>query len=158
MLTLTLVAWMTLTSLTPIIVSNAYWGGYGFTILGYVMWWIAVVWCLVVLFWAFGVLIAKHKAGPEARIPVAIILPAVSVSTAAVEGAFVISLSIGISARLAVPVIVVGYMLVGLGTLLGLLLTAYLFYELMSHGWPPAAQTTTIFMFIGGTCSEQYPL
>jgi tellurite resistance protein TehA-like permease len=118
------------------------------------MWWIAVVWCLAVLFWAFGLLIAQHKAGVE-RIPLSIILPAVSVSTAAVEGAFLVSLSYGMTAGLAIPVIVVGYLLVGMGTLLGLLLTAYLFYEFLSHGWPPAAQTTTVFMFIGSTYSTE---
>lgn len=143
------IAWMTLTTLTPLICSNAFWGGYGFSILGYVMWWIAVVWCLTILFWAFGFMFEQHTASPQQRLLMGIILPAVSVSTAAVEGASVVSFSYNLSARLAVPVIVTGYMLVGMGFLLGLMLTTYLFYEHLSHGWLPPEQTPTMFMFIG---------
>jgi tellurite resistance protein TehA-like permease len=142
------IAWMTLTTLTPLICSNAYWGHHAFTILGYVMWWIAAAWCLAVLFWAFAALIESHKAETE-RIPMAIILPAVSVSTAAVTGAFVVSMSWHVSARLAVPVIVCAYMLLGMGTLLGLMLTTYLFHGYLAQGWPEAAQTPTVFIFIG---------
>ncbi|KIV99989.1 uncharacterized protein PV09_08347 [Verruconis gallopava] len=142
------ISWMTLTTLTPLICSNAYWGGHAFSLLGYVMWWVAVAWCLVVLTWAFGVMIEQHKAS-EARIPMPIILPAVSVSTAAVEGAFVVSLSYEISPRLAVPVIVVGFMLVGIGTLLGLILTTYLFHGYLAHGWHAPEQAASVFIFIG---------
>lgn len=142
------IAWMTLTTLTSLVCSEASWGRHAFSILAYVMWWIAVVWCLIVLFWAFGVMFEQHKAGQE-RIPMGIILPAVSVSTAAVTGAFVVSESYDLSARLAVPVIVVAYMLVGMGTLLGLMLTTYLFYGYLSEGWLPPAQTATVFIFIG---------
>ena len=142
------IAWMTLTTLTSLICSSASWGQHAFTMVAFVMWWIAVLWCLIILFWAFGVMFEQHKAGKE-RIPMGIILPAVSVSTAAITGALVVSESYGMSSRLAVPIIVVSYMLVGMGTLLGLILTTYLFHGYLSYGWPPPAQTATVFIFIG---------
>lgn len=142
------IAWMTLSTLTPLIVSNAYWGHHAFSILGYVMWWMAVGWCLIILFWAFSNLINQHKASTE-RIPMGIILPAVSVSTAAVTGAFIVSLSYEVSPRLMVPVIIIGYLLLGIGTFLGLMLSTYLFHAYLAQGWPPAPLSPTIFIFIG---------
>ena len=141
------IAFMTLTTLTGLIASNSYWGGYAFTIVSYVMWWIEVAWSLLFLFWIFVTLI-RNKAATS-RLPTLIILPAVSVSTAAVTGGLIVSLSYEVSPTLAVPVIIVGFMLVGIGFLLGLILSTFLFYALLSQGWPPAAQTTSVFVFIG---------
>lgn len=142
------IAFLTLTSLTPLICSNAYWGRHAFTILGYVMWWIAATWSLVVLFWVFITLIRRHEAS-SVRLPMMVIIPAVSVSTVAVTGGVVVSDSYEISARLAVPVIIVSFMMVGLGILLGLILSTYLFHQLLALGWPPAAQTASLFIFVG---------
>lgn len=141
------IAFMTLTSLTSLITSNAYWG-HSFTIVAYVMWWFVSLWALLFLFGTFIILIRQHDAS-DRRLPMLVILPAVSVSTAAVEGGIVASMSYEISPNLAVPVIIVGFLLVGVGILFGFMLTIYLFHSLLAKGWPPAAQTATVFIFIG---------
>ena len=142
------IAFMTLTSLTSLIVSNATWGGHAFTIVAYVMWWFVVAWNLCVLFWVFGTLISQHEAS-DRRLPMMVIIPAVSVSTIAVTGGFVASMSFGISARMAVPVIVVSFMMVGMGILLGLMLSTYLFHALLAQGWPDPGQSASLFIFVG---------
>lgn len=40
------IAFLTLTSLTGIIVSNAYWGGHAWSLVAYVMWWFGMAWML----------------------------------------------------------------------------------------------------------------
>jgi tellurite resistance protein TehA-like permease len=148
------IAFMTLTSLTSLITSNAYWG-HSFTMVAYVMWWFVSLWTTIFLFWTFIILIREHEAS-DRRLPMTVILPAVSVSTAAVEGGIVASMSHNISPTLAVPVIIVGFMLVGIGILLGLMLTVYLFHALLAKGWPPAAQTASLFIFVGPMGQSAY--
>lgn len=40
------VAFLTLTELTALIVSNSYWGGHAWSLVAYVMWWFATAWML----------------------------------------------------------------------------------------------------------------
>lgn len=141
------IAFMTLTGLTAIIPGNAYWG-HSFTIVAYVMWWFVAIWCLVFLCWIFTTLIRSHNA-KDVRLSMMVILPAVSVSTAAVEGAAVVALGYDLEPHLAIPVIIVSFLLVGTGILFGLMLSTFLFNKLLSDGWPPAAMTASIFIFIG---------
>lgn len=141
------IAFMTLTSLTALICSNAYWG-HAFTIVAYVMWWLVTLWALVFLCWIFTTLIRKHDA-KDIRLSTMVILPAVSVSTAAVEGGVVAALSYDLDDRLGIPVIIVSFMLVGTGIIFGLMLSTYLFHRLLADGWPPPAMTASIFIFIG---------
>lgn len=141
------IAFMTLTSLTALITSNAYWG-HSFTIVAYVMWWFVTLWALVFLLWIFTTLIRKHDA-KDVRLSTMVILPAVSVSTAAVEGAAIAAFTYNLDDRLGVPVIIVSFMLVGTGILFGLMLSTYLFHRLLADGWPPPAMTASVFIFIG---------
>ena len=41
------IAFLTLTSLTGLIVSNAYWGGHAWSLVAYVMWWFGMSWMLL---------------------------------------------------------------------------------------------------------------
>lgn len=147
------IAWLTLVSLVSLVVSQAKWGGHAFTIVAYVMWWIGVVWNFGGLFWVFISLIRRHDAS-DRRLPLTIILPAVSVSTLAVVGGLVASDSHLISARLAVPVIVVSFMSVGTGFFLGFILCTYLFHQMLAQGWPPPEQTASVFIFVGPSCQS----
>ena len=81
--------------------------------------------------------------------PTSIIIPAVSVSTVAITGAVVSAFSKDLSARLAVPMMVVSFNWVGVGILLGLILYVYLFHALLAEGWPPPDQAPTIFILVG---------
>lgn len=142
------IAWMTLTSLTSLIDSNARWGHHAFTIVAYVMWWICVVWSLAVTIWVFGKLIQKNQLA-EQRMPTLIILAPVSASTVAVTGGVIVSKSYEISPRLGVPVIIVSFIMLGIGVLLGFMLSTYLFHDLLIKGWPPQAQIASVFIFVG---------
>ena len=70
------IAFMTLTSNVTLIVSNAWWGGYPFTMVAYVMFWIVQIWNLMFLLWVFITLIRHHDAS-DRRLPTSIIIPAV---------------------------------------------------------------------------------
>lgn len=142
------IAWMTLTSLTGLVDSNAHWGHHPFTLLAYVMWWICVVWSLSVTVWVFGKLIQKNQLAKQ-RMPTLIILAPVSASTVAVTGGLIVSKSYEMSPRLGVPVIIVSFIMLGIGVLLGFMLSTYLFYDLLIKGWPPQAQIASVFIFIG---------
>ena len=102
------IAFMTLTSGVSLIVSNAWWGGYPFSIVAYVMFWFVQAWNALFLLWAFITLIRNHEAS-DRRIPFSIIIPAVSVATAAISGAIVATYSKDLSAGLAVPVMIVSF-------------------------------------------------
>ena len=41
------IAFLTLTALTALIVSNAYWGGHAWSLVAYVMWWFGMAWMLI---------------------------------------------------------------------------------------------------------------
>jgi tellurite resistance protein TehA-like permease len=142
------IAWMTLVSFVTLTVSDASWGGHPFTIVACVMWWIAAAWMFGMLFFAFFTLIQQHTI-LDRQLPTLIIIPAVGVSTLAVVGGLVSSFSHGISARLAVPIIIMSICAVGVGILLGLILYTYLFHQLLAKGWPLPPQTATLFMLVG---------
>lgn len=142
------ISFMTLTSGVAVVVSNTSWGGHPFSILAYVMFWIVSFWDGIVLLWAFITLIRRHDAN-DRRIPLSIIIPAVSVATVAITGANVATFAKDLSAKLAVPVMILSFNWVGIGIILGLILYVYLFHALLAQGWPPADATPTIFILVG---------
>lgn len=142
------IAFMVLTSNVALIVSSAWWGGHPFAIVAYVMWWFVMAWNLCLLVWCFTVMIRRHKLYDQ-RMPTSVIIPAVSVSTVGVTGATVAAYAKGLSAHLAVPVIILGFNWVGIGFLLGLILYVYLFHSFLSQGWPAPDQTATVFILVG---------
>lgn len=142
------IAFMTLTSCVAAIVSTASWGGFPFSIVAYVMFWFVQSWNMLLLCWVFITLIRRHDSS-DRRMPISIIIPAVSVSTVAVTGAAVSVYAADLSAKLAVPVMIVAFNWVGVGILLGLILYVYLFHSLLAQGWPAPDQTATLFILVG---------
>jgi len=145
------IAFMTLTSFVSLTVSNASWAhdhGLGWTYLAVAMWWIATVWMFGMLFFCFVTLVRQHSL-LDGQIPTLIIIPAVGVATLALVGAVVVNFSYGITADLAVPIIITSFCAAGVGLILGLILYTYLFHQLLAYGWPAAAQTPTIFILVG---------
>ena len=142
------IAWMTLVSFVTLTVTNASWGGYAFTILACVMWWMSTAWIFGLLVFAFTVLIQRHTI-LDRQLPTLIILPTVGVSTLAAIGGLVACFAHGISADLAVPIILMSTCAVGAGIFLGLILYTYLFHQLLAKGWPAPPQTATIFILVG---------
>lgn len=142
------ISFMVLTGCVALLVSTASWGGYPFTIVAYVMWWFVQTWNACLLFWAFTILIRRHEPS-NANLPFSIIIPAVSVSTVGLTGAVISTYAVGLSARLAIPVMIVSFQWTGVGILFGILLTSYLFWSLLTKGWPAPDQTATLFILVG---------
>jgi tellurite resistance protein TehA-like permease len=142
------IAFMTLTSNTALIVSNAWWAGRPFSFLAYAMFWFVQTWDMLLLFWAFISLIRRHDSS-DRRMPTSIIIPAVSVSTLAITGAAISAFAKDLPSRLAVPMMIVSFNWVGIGILMGIILYVYLFHSLLAQGWPTPDQTASIFILVG---------
>jgi tellurite resistance protein TehA-like permease len=142
------ISWMTLTTLTGLITSNASWAGHAFTLLSYVMWWIG---SLLTLFIALLVylLLAQNALTTPSQLSLAIILPAVATSTAAAEGGLISIYSHSISARLAVPVIISSYLLLGIGLFIGLLIYALFLIRILQTDYFPPPKRPTLMLLLG---------
>lgn len=153
------IGFVTLPPNIALTVSTVPWGGYNWTLLAYVLWWIATIWILVTLFFVFITLIRRHEATDQ-RLPTSIILPAVSVATAAVTGALITMHGESMTPRLAIPVIIASFLLTGIGLIMAIFLFTYLFHQLLTQNWPPAAETASMFIFIGpmGQCAAALQL
>lgn len=153
------VAWLTNVAFVSLNVSQAYWGGHAFTIVAYVMWWIGAAWISGTLLFVFIMLI-NQAAVSDRELPPTVIIPAVAVSTLATVGGLLSSFSANISGRMAVPVIILSFCAVGVGLLMALFLYTLLLQRLFIKGWPPAAQITNMFLFVGplGQCSAALQL
>lgn len=73
----------------------------------------------------------------------------VGTTTNALVGGIISSQSAEISARLAVPVMIVSYMLLGIGLFAGILVYAAYTIRLIDSGLPPPEQYPTLFMLVG---------
>ncbi|KAF1989368.1 hypothetical protein K402DRAFT_390945 [Aulographum hederae CBS 113979] len=151
------ISFMTLTAQTGLTGSTASsWPDriqHAFTILAYVMWWISTAWMLLTC-WTVYYLLAKKRMSHAATMPVALFLPAVGTSTDALVGGLIVQYSSGISARMAVPVIVTGYLLNGYGLFIALMVYAAFLHGLMTNGFPAPAKLPGLMLLVGpaGQC------
>lgn len=158
------IAFLTITSLTGLIVSNAYWGGHAWSLVAYVMWWFGMGWMLITctkispsfpsstltIITGVGVCITLFRTNliDDRSMTPAPVLAAVGVSPAAVVGAQVINYAYDISPRLAVPVIIVAYLLGGVAIWLSIILYAIFFHRLMASGWPEPAKRPALMILV----------
>jgi len=138
---------LTLASLTALIPSNAGWGGHGFSILAYVMYWIGVAWMLATAFVIFATLFRTDVVKPE-NFDLSFCLPCVGIETVAVTGGVICNYGAGVSARLAVPVIIVSYMFCGLGLWLAVVVYALTMYKFMHSHFPPPPKLPTLMLLV----------
>jgi tellurite resistance protein TehA-like permease len=120
---------------------------HGFTILAFVLWWIDVAVMLTVAYTAYY-LIAKRRMAAEIPIPSFIFLPAVGTTTVGLVGGTIANYAHNASARLAVPVILVSYLLEGFGWWLAVLLYPVFLGEIWSKGLPPPFKMPTLMMLV----------
>lgn len=142
------IAFLTIASLTGSIVSNAYWGGHGFMIVGYVLWWFGVAWTMLFTTGIYITLFRKQVVGEEKELPPAAIIPAVAVATAAATGAYIVNYSYDMNPILALPVIIVGYMLAGIGMFLAIVVYAIQISKLVSEGYPPPEKSPSMVILV----------
>ncbi|KAK5069925.1 hypothetical protein LTR64_007893 [Lithohypha guttulata] len=144
------IAWLTLAALVNLIVSQAGWGGHAFTIVGYVMWWFGAAWSILTLLFVFIIVIRRQKGEAEGgQLPPMILLPIVSIATTATTGGLIACYSAGISARMAVPVIIVSFLYVGIGMFMATFLYTLLLHKLLTTGFPAPMQIASMFLFVG---------
>lgn len=142
------ISWLTLSSLTGLIVSNSYWGGHSFTIVSYVMWWIGVAWMMAYLLFTIITLARRTHVSDREILPL-ILIPTVGVATAATTGGLIAGNANAISARMAVPMIIVSFFMAGIALFTSIPLYAILFHRFLTVGWPPLPTSATMFILIG---------
>jgi len=145
------ISWLTLSSLVALIVSTAGWGGHAFTVVAYVMWWFGAGWMLLTFFFIFVNMVRKEKASSESggRLPPLILMPAMGIAAVATTGGLIASYSYAIFARLAVPIIIFSFLMVGIAIFMATFLYTLLLYQLFTEGWPAPAITPAMFVTAG---------
>lgn len=142
------IAWFTITALTALIPSNAYWGHHAFTILAVVMWWFGSLWMVVTCI-GVCIAIAQHDVVYDRTMSTALFLPAVGVATDAVVGGLICNYAYGMTARLAVPILITSYFLDGLAVFVSLEIYTLFFHRLMTSGWPEPAKLPGLILLVG---------
>lgn len=145
------ISWLLLSSLVSLIVSTANWGGHAFTIVAYVMWWFGAAWILATYFFILITMIRRQKTATDAggRLPPLILVPAMGIATTASTGGLIANYSSGISARMAVPIIIFSFLMIGLAMFTAMFLYTLLIFNLFTTGWPEPSTTPALFVLAG---------
>lgn len=125
---------LTIAALVASQISTA-WGGYPFTIVAYVLWWISMAMIMLYCVAVISILSYSPQRIGKVMMP-ALFMPIVGVATAAVEAASVSANAYQMPTNMAVPMIVMGYFLLGLSMWMAVILYTVFLYRLMTHGWP----------------------
>ena len=142
------IALMTIASLTATQVSTTAWGGHAFTLVAYVLWWIGMFWIFLTGVVVIVTCIYTGNQMDRSMTPVLFMAP-VGLATAGVEAGTITNNATEMSARLAIPMIVVGYFVVGIALFTGIILYTLFFHRLLAAGLNPPAQRAGLFILIG---------
>ncbi|KAH7388648.1 voltage-dependent anion channel [Pyrenochaeta sp. MPI-SDFR-AT-0127] len=140
------IAYLTLVAQVTLTCSTAW--GYSWTIVAYVLWWIGLVWT-VTLCSASVILLSKYQITSDREISPVIFLPLIGVMTLGTTGGLVTNYSVDMSATLAIPVIIVGYLAIGYALFLSLLYYSYLAHRLLAVGIPEPTKVPTLVVAVG---------
>jgi tellurite resistance protein TehA-like permease len=146
---------LTISALTATQVSKADWGGHAFTLVAYVLWWIGTAWMFLTGLVVVAVCIYTGNQIDRNMTPVLVMAP-VGLATAAVEAGNIAVNGADMSARLAVPMIVVGYFVLGIALFVGIILYTLFFHRLLAAGLPPPAQRPALFILVGPSALLRY--
>ncbi|MCJ1448336.1 MAG: hypothetical protein MMC23_008851 [Stictis urceolatum] len=142
------IALLTIAELTALQVSTAYWGGYAFSLVAYVLWWIGAG-SMVTLSLAIYITIFKIPLVEDRTAPTALFIPAVGTATVATSGGLITMYAYNIAARLSVPVLILSYILVGQGIFLAVMIYTIFTHRLMTKGWPEAPKIPSLALLVG---------
>ncbi|CAN9148454.1 unnamed protein product [Alternaria alternata] len=122
--------------------------GYNWTVFAYVLWWIGLVWTVTLC--SFQVIVlAKRDITVDRQLSPTILLPLISVMTLGTTGGLIANYSVGLSASMAVPIIVTGYMCIGYAFFLALLYYAFIAHKLIAVGLPPPMKIPSLVITVG---------
>lgn len=139
---------MTIAALTATQVSTTAWGGHAFTLVAYVLWWIGMFWMFLTGVVVIVTCIYTGNQMDRSMTPVLFMAP-VGLATAGVEAGNIANNATEMSARLAIPMVVVGYFVVGIALFMGIILYTLFFHRLLAAGLNPPAQRAGLFILIG---------
>lgn len=139
---------LTISALTATQVSTTAWGGHAFTLVAYVLWWIGMFWMFMTGVVVVVVCIYTGNQLDRSMTPVLFMAP-VGLATAGVEAGNIANNAAEMSARLAIPMIVVAYFVVGIALFVGIILYTLFFHRLLAAGLNPPAQRAGLFILIG---------
>lgn len=139
---------LTISALTATQVSMTAWGGHAFTLVAYVLWWIGMFWMFATGVVVVVTCIYTGNQMDRSMTPVLFMAP-VGLATAGVEAGNIANNALELSARLAIPMIVVGYFVVGIALFVGIILYTLFFHRLLAAGLNPPAQRAGLFILIG---------
>lgn len=141
------IAWLTISAGTALVVSQASWGGYAWTIVAYTFWWIGAAWIFVTGLIVYMTLFRKNLISLH-NAPAAMMIPAVGVATAASTAGLIASYSSGITATLQVPIIIMGYILLGQALFLALVLYTIFILRLFTEGFMAGEQMPSLLLLV----------
>lgn len=141
------IAWLTLSANTALIVSTSSWGAHAFTIVAYIMWWFGALWTFVTSIVVYYTLFRNQMINMNSIAP-GIIVPAVGVSTVASTGGLIAEYAYQISPGLQIPIIIFGYIVLGQGIFLALMVYAALIQKYLTTGFPPGAKLPGLILLV----------
>ncbi|KAF2169731.1 hypothetical protein M409DRAFT_52239 [Zasmidium cellare ATCC 36951] len=139
---------MTIGALTATQISNASWSGHAWTLVAYVLWWIGCAWVFATAMVVFPVLFHTGNQADRVMTPVLFMAP-VGLATAGTEAGLITTRACCMSARLAGPMLVVGYFAVGVALFMAIVLYTIYFHRLLASGWTIPSKRPGLFILIG---------
>ena len=140
------VAWLTIAAQLVLTCAQAW--GHGWSVAAIVFWWIGLAWAVTVCAMMIICFARYNLTGPEQLSP-AVFMPTVALATSGAMGGLITSYGVDLSARLALPTVIVGYMSTGYGFFTCLILYPIFLQRLMVNGWPPYAKIPGMMLLIG---------
>jgi tellurite resistance protein TehA-like permease len=95
------------------------------------------------------IVLAKRNITSDRELSPAIFLPLISLMTLGTTGGIICNYSVGITASLAIPVVIVGYLAIGYALFLSLLYYAYIAHKLIAVGPPIPAKIPALVITVG---------
>lgn len=145
------ITWLTITIQVQLTCAQSW--AYGFTVLALCMWWIGLVWVVAVCVILYLHLIKRPShCLVDKWLPTAVFIPIVAVFTLANAGALIVNGALNdthLNADLAVPIIIVSFMLVGFGLGLAGVMYAVYMHRLMTSGFPESLKIPSMILTIG---------
>lgn len=116
-------------------------------LVAYVLWWIGVFWLFVTALVVISVLIYTGNMMDRTMSPVLFMAP-VGFATAGTEAGAIATKACCMSARLAGPMLVVGYFATGVALFMAILLYTLYFHRLLAAGWSAPSQRAGMFILV----------
>jgi tellurite resistance protein TehA-like permease len=140
------IAYLTIVAQVSLTCSTAW--GYNFTILAYAMWWFGLVWTVSICSWSV-IYLAKHDLTQYRDLSPAVFFPLIGTITQGTVGGLLVNYSYGLSATLAIPVVVVSFMLIGYSFFLAIMYYTMYINRLLAVGIPANAKIPSMVVTIG---------